>query len=343
MRSRACRLTIVHELTTLAGGRFVVSLDFELHWGVRAQWSVAAYRANLLGVRDVVPSLLEVFREFDIHATWATVGMLFFGTRRELLNGLPALRPAFGDPHLSAYSDLDEIGDAEEDDPYHYAKSLVQRIAEHRDQEIATHTFSHYFCLEHGAEVASFSDDLEAAKNAARPYDITLRSLVFPGNQAAERFVRAAAAQNLTVYRGNQSAWLYRAGPQARQQTTIRRGLRLLDAYVMLSGHNAYSPDALVTGDVVNIPASRALRPYGRTLRALEGLRRWRIETDLDYAARNDLVYHLWWHPHNFGVNLDRNLDVLRGILRRFAELRERFGMRSVTMAELADELKGLG
>ena len=318
-----------------------MSLDFELHWGVRAQWSVAGYRANLLGVRQVVPGLLSAFNEFGIHATWATVGMLFFGTRRELLNGLPATRPAFDDAHLSAYSDIDEIGDSEQDDPYHYGKSLLQRIAENRDQEVGTHTFSHYFCLEPGADVGSFRDDLAAAKDAAKPYDITLRSLVFPRNQLDARFVQAAGAADLTLYRGNQSSWLYRAGPQSTE-TTIRRGMRLLDAYLMLSSHNAYSPDQLVTGDVVNIPSSRFLRPYGRTLRALEGLRRWRIETDLEYAARNGLVYHLWWHPHNFGVNLNENMAMLRAILRRFAELRERYGMRSVTMSELADELKEL-
>lgn len=329
-------------MTTLAGGRFVVSLDFELHWGVRAEWSVAEYRANLLGVRQVVPALLSTFEEFGIHATWATVGMLFFGTRRELLDGLPRSRPAFDDPRVSAYSDIDQIGDSEQDDPYHYGKSLVQQIAEHRQQEIGSHTFSHYFCLEPGADIASFRDDLEAATNAARPFDITLRSLVFPRNQLDRRFVQTAAAKGMTLYRGSQSGWLYRAGPRSSQQTTIRRGLRLVDAYLMLSSHNTYSADELVTGEVVNIPSSRALRPYIPSLRSLEGLRRWRIETDLDYAARNGLVYHLWWHPHNFGVNLNENMAMLRAILRRFAELRERYGMRSVTMSELADELQGL-
>ena len=36
-----------------APGRFVTSLDFELHWGVGDVWSGGDYRANLEGVRDV--------------------------------------------------------------------------------------------------------------------------------------------------------------------------------------------------------------------------------------------------------------------------------------------------
>src|SRR4051794_24900749 len=51
-------------------GRLVVSLDFELYWGVRDQRSIADYRANLLGVRDVVPRLLELFERHGIRVTW---------------------------------------------------------------------------------------------------------------------------------------------------------------------------------------------------------------------------------------------------------------------------------
>ena len=32
-------------------GCFVISLDFEIHWGVRDQWELPAYQENLLGVR----------------------------------------------------------------------------------------------------------------------------------------------------------------------------------------------------------------------------------------------------------------------------------------------------
>jgi hypothetical protein len=35
-------------------GALVISLDFELHWGVRDKRSVASYRENLLGARRAV-------------------------------------------------------------------------------------------------------------------------------------------------------------------------------------------------------------------------------------------------------------------------------------------------
>ena len=36
-------------------GVFVVSLDFELYWGMRDKVPLAAYRDRLLGVRDAIP------------------------------------------------------------------------------------------------------------------------------------------------------------------------------------------------------------------------------------------------------------------------------------------------
>jgi hypothetical protein len=57
---------------------------------------------------------------------------------------------------------------------------------------------------------------------------------------------------------------------------------------------------------------------------------------DLEDAAKQGLIYHLWWHPHNFGVNLERNFEVLRAVLDRFAALRETHGMQSMAMREVA-------
>jgi hypothetical protein len=73
-------------------GVLLISLDFELHWGVRDQKTIADYRDNLLGERAAVPALLRIFSEYGMHATWATVGFLFFENREQLLRGLPAGR-----------------------------------------------------------------------------------------------------------------------------------------------------------------------------------------------------------------------------------------------------------
>ena len=58
-------------------GIFTVSLDFELYWGVRDKRTIEDYEKNLEGAKKAIEVILEVFEEYEVHATWATVGFLF--------------------------------------------------------------------------------------------------------------------------------------------------------------------------------------------------------------------------------------------------------------------------
>ncbi|MNN13257.1 hypothetical protein D3C81_1262840 [compost metagenome] len=100
-------------------GILVVSLDFELYWGVRDLYTKAEYGTKWLRERERISDVLELFRESGVHATWATVGMLFFADRHELLAGLPALRPSYADNRLSPYGEIEagSVGEGEAEDP----------------------------------------------------------------------------------------------------------------------------------------------------------------------------------------------------------------------------------
>ena len=117
---------------------------------------------------------------------------------------------------------------------------------------------------------------------------------------------------------------------------------RLLDAYVSVSGPNTYKLAELAKNQPFDIPASRFLRPWSGRLAPLEGLRLRRILSGMTHAARHGEVFHLWWHPHNFGANLPQNMAVLRQIAEHFRALQRQYGFRTQTMAEMADELAQL-
>src|SRR5436190_13785740 len=102
-------------------GSFVISLDFELYWGVRDVVTLDAYRERLLGERRVIPRMLDLFAEYDIHATWATVGFLFAKDRNQIADHMPRALPTYRDGSLSPYRYLESIGDDERSDPFHYA------------------------------------------------------------------------------------------------------------------------------------------------------------------------------------------------------------------------------
>jgi peptidoglycan/xylan/chitin deacetylase (PgdA/CDA1 family) len=312
-------------------GRFVISFDFELFWGVRDSTTLARYGKNVLGVREAVPRLLDLFERYGVRSTWGTVGFLFFDDKDELLAHLPDIRPRYIDPRLSPYAAISEIGKDERSDPYHFGLSLVRRIMGCPGQEIGTHTFSHYYCLEPGQNESAFRADLEAAKAAAMRLGIPLRSITFPRHQID--YLRTCREAGLIAFRGQRGAWMH--DPNQRKMPA-RRAVRLADAYLNLSGHNARHAARTASG-MIDVPASRFLRPFMPRLRSLEGLRFRRIASGMRHAARYGAIYHLWWHPHNFGAHLEDNLAMLRRILDTFRELALEHGMQANTMAEIAE------
>ena len=60
----------------------------------------------------------------------------------------------------------------------------------------------------------------------------------------------------------------------------------------------------------------------------------------MTHAAKNGLTYHLWWHPHNFGINLTENLAFLEKILQHYQKLAVKYSFNSVSMTGLAEQLK---
>jgi peptidoglycan/xylan/chitin deacetylase (PgdA/CDA1 family) len=319
-------------------GSLVLSLDLELAWGVRDRVGREdPYIDNLLGARQAVPQLLQLFEEREISATWATVGFLFASTRAELLAFAPRVRPVYAAVSLSPYED--EIGEGEESDPIHFAGSLIERIQSTPRQEIATHTFSHFYCGERGQDEASFRADLDAALAIAARRGIEMRSIVFPRNQHNPAYDGILLEKGLTAYRGNPPSYAWRFADGEESRSVTKRGVRLLDTYLSVDGPGTtHWNEVLQPSGLANVRASYPLRPYHPRWRSLDSLRLKRIRDSIRHAAREGEIFHLWWHPHNFGTHIEQNLVFLRQVLDQLDHCRRKDGMVSLTMAEV-DEM----
>ncbi len=141
-----------------------------------------------------------------------------------------------------------------------------------------------------------------------------------------------------TSFRGNEKSWLF-SSESFEFRFFVRRPFRLLDSYYNLSGQNCYSFEEMKNGGIINIPSSRFLRPYSKRLKAFENLRLKRIKDSMTFAAKKGLVYHLWWHPHNFGVNVSNNFSFLENILLHFSQLKKEFDFESCSMQQLSNLL----
>jgi peptidoglycan/xylan/chitin deacetylase (PgdA/CDA1 family) len=315
-------------------GTFTISLDFELFWGVHDKRTLEDYGRNILGAREAIPRMLDLFQRYGIHCTWATVGFLFFDDKEELLQYLPHERPRYANPALSPYPRIASIGPTERQDPYHFGLSLVRRIKDCPDQEIGTHTFSHYYCLEDGQTRETFRADLEAARRSAARLGIKLRSLVFPRNQFSADYLGVCRDAGIAAVRGNQRFWLYRSEGEANE-TLVKKIGRRLDHYLPLSGHNGVTAEPDSFG-IVNIRSSRFLLAVPNRSKAFGALCQRRITAGMTNAATTGRIFHLWWHPHNFGSHVDDNTAILRRILEHYRALAEQHGMVSRNMGEIA-------
>ena len=54
------------------------------------------------------------------------------------------------------------------------------------------------------------------------------------------------------------------------------------------------------------------------------------------FAAKNNMIYHLWWHPHNFAADVEENFLMLEKILQHYSKLNKQYNFTSLTMKEVA-------
>jgi hypothetical protein len=316
-------------------GAFVVSLDFELHWGMRdAKRPGGALTENLVRSRAVVRDLAKVFSERGIHATWATVGMLFASSRSELETYLPEIRPEYSRPGLDPY--VESIGSDEEEDPIHLAGSLVDMLERSPFQEVGSHTFSHYYGLEPGQNEETLRADLASATAIARSHEVDLRSLVWPRNQWNPAYDRVLKDSGFVCYRGPQPSWSHQPRDDG-SSSYAKRAVRLSESYFGASPpptcewHHVRSEDGLC-----NVPASAFLRPYNPRTARLVPLQLSRLQSGMRTAARRKRIFHLWWHPHNFSDHRTESFGMLERILDEFDRLARTDGFVSMSMGDVA-------
>jgi len=310
--------------------QFVISLDFELFWGVSHSQTVASYGRNVQGEWDAVPRLLMLFRRYGIRVSWATVGMAMCRNYQEWRDIRPTVLPGYFRKEISPYN-LDKL--VREHPNLFFARPLVEQILATPGQELATHTYSHFYCNEAGATPEQFAADLTCARAIAAELGVHCRSLVLPRNQIIEKFLSVLPDAGIQVYRGNANHWLYRNGDIVTGGIA-GRAVRFADGCLPLSGRCDGHVER--SGDLLNLPASLFLYPWTERQSALVPIRLFRLKRCMTAAARVGSICHLWWHPHNFGVNTDRNLALLESLLQHYRMLADQYGMQSSCMGDFA-------
>jgi peptidoglycan/xylan/chitin deacetylase (PgdA/CDA1 family) len=314
-------------------GYLVISLDFELIWGVFDTVVIDQKSEYFLNTRKVIPEILELFKKYSVHATWASVGMLFNDNWAEWEQNAAKEKPEYSNSMLSSYN----YGVSIKNNGYRdlcFAPEIILEITKTTGQEIATHTYSHYYCLESGQGLKAFRQDLEQAVFVANKLGIEFRSLVFPRNQIKDEYLKICTEFGIKNVRSNPDSWYWKDTSSKRLSTKITR---TADAYISL-GKKTYPYSDLKVEH--NLPleqkASRFLRPIEANS-LLRKLKLKRIKKEMLDAAQNGEIYHLWWHPHNFGDQPEQSLKDLSIIIQHFQFLKSKYNFQSLNMMELGN------
>lgn len=315
-------------------GIFCISLDFELHWGRFDKMSLTEKTFTCFAnTRAAIPQMLDLFSSYDMHVTWATVGMLFHNNEHEWMRTKPVQLPGYRNKLLSAY---EWVRQNRLNSAIHFAPELIEQIKNTPHMEIGTHTYSHYYCNEDGQTINDFKRDLKIAFDVANEKGIQLKSLVFPRNQVNKLYLAVCAELGIETVRTNPSVWYW---DETRKADMAIKIARTGDAYLAFSTNNLVD---LKTIDVrqtpVLLPASRLYRPWSNNL-LLNKLKLHRILQEMTVAAKRKQYYHLWWHPHNFGYRPENCLAELGIILAHYTALHHQYGFQSMSMIETKNYL----
>lgn len=303
-------------------GQFVVSIDFEMAWGLVHRNGDVDYTVD--DERVLLTSLLDSFDRHSVPATWATVGHLLLDSCADDGDGL---HPDISRPEYSWFRgdwfDADPGTDVH-DAPRWYAPDVVtDLLARPAGHELGCHSFSHLIVGDPACSAADFESELVGCAGAAARFGVELESFVYPRNSVGhvDELVRAG----YTNYRGR------RADPF--DSSPIGRARRLMDR-VVPSPRSIVRPVA--EPGIWNLPATCLFTIEARRMPELwfrQTLRR------LEHAARHGGLFHVWFHPHNFAHGGPESVEMFDRLLARAAELRLDGTLDTVTMGSLSAAL----
>lgn len=317
---------------------FVISLDFELLWGVHDVRG-SEYYNNIKSVKYVLPVLLDLFDHFDIKSSWATVGAISLDSKEELSTLMGEfVKPLYVNKNYSPF-DNGTI-DLVTDEALLFSPELIKLIVNNENAELASHTFSHYYVLEDGQSVNQFECDcLHTRQLFNDKFNTIPESIVFPRNQVNDEYLKVLIKYGIKSFRGTPRHWAY-ISENRTGRSSLKRFYRLLDCFIPITKNFNSQPRKLSSSNIYDIPATIFLRPYSKFLSFLEPFKIFRIKYAMKRAAKRKEMFHLWWHPHNFSSNLDENISNLYKILNYQNKLNAKFGWPSKNMSCVVKELE---
>lgn len=305
-------------------GVFTLSLDTELAWGTFDVGRIEKFEEAYRRTPGIIHELCTLFDKYQISATWALVSHLLVDCegdhRGQTSPTFEWIDDWFGELPCSRGFDRE----------LWYAPWLVNRLRScDVEQEIGLHGATHMPLGAQGCSKQNADKELETAIKTLGEYGVDPESFVFPRNDIGHLDI--LVKHGIRVYRGVDARWY----EQSPTPDAVKPPLRFVDE---ATRRPPPVVEPVLHDGIVEIPGSQVFRPtqggwkyttaQSSIARAVNGLQR---------AAQRGGVFHLWFHPFNFGHAPDKDLKRLEHVLESAYELSERGEIECRPMREVAE------
>lgn len=312
-----------------------ICIDYELAWGFvyRDRRAALANQEILLAGRASMFTLIKLFDQYQIPATWAFVGHLLLD-KCCAINGV-----AHPEIHRPTYSWLatdwfaDDPCSSLAEAPLWYASDFWEEIISASvKHEVASHSFAHFLFGEPGLSESAARSDFAAFEEIARIRGFSPSAFVYPTHKPG--FREMLAEYGFKVYRATTQE------PFTSMSPWPRKVMRLLARLFALPSSPA-TPIRHENG-VWEIPASMHFAFRKGTLGKLERIDALvlRAKRGLNRLSRQGGVFTLYFHDHNFGIRSEDHLAAMEQVLTYALFLQEKGDINIMTMTEACKALE---
>lgn len=306
-------------------GVFLITLDTELAWGHFDCFEPAMFSEDGQRERQAIVRLLDLFAEYQISATWAVVGHLFYATCEKCQ--ICPVRDWQG--KFESYKHI-----YEKKSPLWYAADIMQVLVDRAaGHEIAFHGYTHQIFNEKTMSASTACLEINEWMRVSQLMNVPRpRAVVFPRNTIGH--IATFRENGFLSYRGDELL------PEDYYKLPLLgKLLNKLDLIFQFRVPQVYIPEN-IPGELLNLPASRGLfRVQPDAQRLLDRLGMGNLPLNkllmgVEKSAREKKVFHLYAHPYEFRTQ--KEFDRLGSVLELVARKIESGDMVSATMTTLA-------
>jgi len=308
-------------------GYFIFSLDTELGTGF---FDLDEDRKRLFSAdgsreRKKIQRIITLLEEFQIVATWAVVGHIFYD-HCEKCEICPILE------WKGKYKSFEEAYGTQH--PLWYGADVIDMLQNQKmEHEIAFHGYTHEIFNEKTMSKEKAEIEIQEFLRVTQRRGIKPTSIVFPRDKAGH--LHLFEKYGFVCYRGEESLPLI-----IRNRFFIGKIIKTIDHILGVSTPPIYDPHEYEKNHLINMTASQHIFGFNRSVELildasrLSNLRIRRMIKAIKKAAQQKKVVHLWAHPWEFRTEQD--FSKLRYIFSHVADAVREGKMKSVSMAEMA-------